>query len=133
MRPAALLVCVLALAGCGEAASTSAGEFEGEERAVAEVIDDLQAAAERGEGDRICKEILATELVEDLEAGDVECSTELEKALREADDKTLAVTAVEVTGDTATASVEGREGNEERTATFGLAKERGAWRVTSLR
>src|SRR5688500_5032624 len=132
MRRLVALTCVVALTGCGQAAS-SASEFEGEERAVADVIEELQSAGERREGDRICKEILATELIEDLESGDVACSTELEKALREADDTSLEVTAVEVDGDSATATVEGREGTEEVSATFGLVKEREAWRINSLR
>ena len=132
MRLLVPLVCAIALAGCGQTGSSSP-DFTGEQGEVADVIGELQAAAERREGDRICKEILATELIEDLEQGGVACSTELEKALREADDTTLDVTKVEVDGDTATATVEGRQGTEDVTATFGLAQERGAWRVTSLR
>ena len=131
MRRSLAVLCALALTGCGQAAS-STEEFEGEEREVAEVVEALQSAGERREGDRICKEILSADLVEELEQGDVNCTQELEKALREADDTSLEVTAVEVTGETATATVEGREGTETITSTLGLVREREAWRVASL-
>ena len=131
MRRALLLVCLLALSGCGQAASSSS-EFEGAEAEVADAIEELQAAGERREGDRICKEILATELIEELESNDVACSEELEDALREADDTELEVTDVTIEGDTATAEVKGRDGQQDRVATFTLVQERGAWRVSGL-
>jgi hypothetical protein len=126
------LACLLALAGCGQSASSSA-EFEGEERAVADVVEDLQSAGERRDGDRVCKEILAGDLVKALEQGGVDCADELDKALREADDSSLDVTDVQVSGTSATAKVTGKEGSDDRDATIELVKENGAWRVKALR
>jgi hypothetical protein len=131
MRRVVTAVCLLALAGCGSTDSSTA-TFKGEEAAVAEVIEDLQAAAERREGDRICKEILAEDLINELQQGDVNCTEELDQALKEADHNDLEVTSVAVTGTTAEATVKGKDGTTDRVATFGLAKERGAWRITSL-
>ena len=126
------IACLLALAGCGQSASSSS-DFQGEERAVADVVEELQSAGERRDGDRICKEILAADLVQELEQGGVDCAAELDKALREADDSSLDVTDVQVSGTSATAKVTGKEGTEEREATFELVKENGAWRVEALR
>jgi len=131
MRLVVIVACVLGVAACGQTGS-SASDFQGDERAVAEVIDELQSAAGRRDGARVCKELLATELVERLEQGDVACSEELDDALREADDSSLEVTDVQVNGTRATAEVTGKEGSEDRRATFRLVEQNGAWRIESL-
>lgn len=125
------MLLVLALSGCGQAASSSA-EFEGEEARVAEVVDELSAASERRDGTKICADLITEDLVSDFEAGDVSCSEELDDALREADDSTLEVTSVEVSGDSATAEVTGQAGDEDREATFEFEKVEGSWRISSF-
>jgi hypothetical protein len=122
---------VLALAGCGSGDSSSANAFQGQEREVAQVIEDLQRAGQRGDGQQVCSEILTAGLAERLAEGGESCADELDKAFGDAEDFELEVTDVTVSGNSATAEV--RQGGEGRTtATFELVRERGRWRIASF-
>jgi hypothetical protein len=125
-----LLLAALA-AGCG-ASGSSAGEFEGEERRVADVVEKLQSAGETGDAAEICNEVLASELREEMQAAGANCEQELDKAIQDADDFELEVEDVTITGDTATAKVRGHDGGEERVRDFEFVREDGGWRATSL-
>ena len=118
-------------AGCGASAS-SAGDFEGEERRVADVVEKLQSAGETGDAAEICSDVLASDLREEMEAAGVNCEQEIDKAIQDADDFELEVEDVTISGDTATARVKGREGDEETVRTFEFQRERNGWRATSL-
>jgi hypothetical protein len=121
---------LLALAGCGAAQEQSSDRFQGAEREVAQKVDDLQEAGRGGNPDDICAEILARTLVEQLEAAGTDCTTEMDKAIDDADDFDLEVLDVTVTGNEATARV--RRGDDGPTATFAFTRENGQWRATSL-
>jgi hypothetical protein len=125
------LVLAALAAGCGASAS-SAGDFEGEERRVADVVEKLQSAGETGDAAEICNEVLARELREEIQAAGANCEEELEKAIQDADDFELEVEDVTITGNTATARVRGREGDEDTVRTFEFVREGGEWRATSL-
>jgi sirohydrochlorin ferrochelatase len=127
--PLTLLLATLALAGCTTQQDTSADRFQGAERQVAEVVDDLAAASRSGDGDEICTQIVTAELAQDLAAGD-ECKDQVEQALSDANDYDLEVRDVTVSGSTARAEV--RQGDDGRTATLEFERGRGGWRVTSL-
>ena len=131
MKRPVVLIAALALAGCGAQQEPSSTEkFEGEERAVAQKVEDLQEAGEGRNPEDICSEILAASLVEQLEAADVQCAEEMEKAIDDADDYELQVQDVTVSGTTATAEV--RRGDDGPTETMEFTKENGQWRATSL-
>jgi hypothetical protein len=119
-----------ALAGCTAAPKSSSGGFKGEEKAVAQVVDDLQTAGQRKDPDKICSDVLSAKLVDQLKQGGTNCVDEMDKAITDSDDYTLDVTGVTVTGNTATAKV--KVGKDGPTSNFEFAKERGGWRVTSL-
>ena len=127
-----IVIAAVALAGCGAQAdqTSSADKFQGEERAVAQKIEDLQEAGESRKPEDICSEILARALVQQLEAAGVDCADEMEKAIDDADDYDLDVQEVTVTGSTATASV--RRGDDGPTETMEFTKENGEWRATAL-
>jgi hypothetical protein len=125
------LVLAALAAGCGASAS-SAGDFEGEERRVADVVEKLQSAGETGDAAEICAEVLASDLREEMRAAGANCEQELDKAIQDADDFELEVEDVTITGDTATARVRGRENDEEAVRTFEFAREESGWRATSL-
>jgi hypothetical protein len=118
-------------AGCGASAS-SAGDFEGEERRVADVVEKLQSAGETGDAAEICDEVLASDLREEMQAAGANCEQELEKAIQDADDFELEVEDVTITGDSATAKVRGRDQGEERVRDFEFVREGSGWRATSL-
>jgi PBP1b-binding outer membrane lipoprotein LpoB len=134
MKRLAVLIVIAAvvLAGCGAQAdqTSSVDKFQGEERAVAQKIEDLQEAGESRKPEDICSQILSRTLVSQLEAAGADCASEMEKAIDDADDYDLDVQKVTVTGSTATASV--RRGDDGPTETMEFTKENGEWRATAL-
>jgi hypothetical protein len=127
--PLTLLLVALALGGCTTQEETSADRFQGDEREVAELVDDLAAASRSGDGEEICTQILTPQLAEDLAAGD-ECKDEVEQALSDANDYDLEVRDVTISGNTGRAEV--RQGDDGRTATLEFERGRDGWRATSL-
>jgi dihydroxyacetone kinase len=127
----AIVVPLLLLAGCGASTeSSSAEKFKGEERAVAQKVEELQQAGERREPETICTDILAKSLVQQLEAAGADCTEEMRKAIEDADDYALDVTDVSISGSTATVKV--RRGDDGPTETMEFTQEGGQWRATSL-
>jgi hypothetical protein len=125
------LVLAALAAGCG-ASQSSAGDFEGEERRVADVVEKLQSAGETGDAAEICDEVLAEQLREEMQAAGANCEQELDKAIKDADDFELEVEDVTISGDSATAKVRGQDQGEERVRDFEFVREGNGWRATSL-
>jgi hypothetical protein len=126
-RPLAILPIALAalVAGCGQTDSST--EFQGAERQVANVIEDLQKAAIEGEERRICRQLLSAELARG--AGD--CNSVVQAAIDEADTNEIEVEDVSVTGERARARV--RTGSREKqTETYELVRENRTWRISSF-
>jgi hypothetical protein len=131
MKRMLVLLGVLAIAGCGaQADPSSVDKFQGEQRAVAQKVEDLQKAGEGRDPEDICSEILARSLVQQLEAAGVSCADEMKKAIEDADDYELDVQKVTISGSNATVSV--RRGDDGPTETMEFTKESGQWRATSL-
>jgi hypothetical protein len=131
MKRLLVLLGVLALAGCGAQTDPSSAEkFKGDERAVAQKVEDLQDAGESRKPEDICSEILSRTLVTQLEAAGADCADEMEKAIDDADDFDLDVKDVTISGSTATVDV--RRGDEGPTETMEFTRENGQWRATSL-
>jgi hypothetical protein len=126
----ALLVVVLSLVGCTQAEPTSVEQFKGAEAAVAQKVEDLEKAGKSGNPDDICSDILAKELVDELKAGGTDCTTEMQKAIEDADDFDLEVRDVAITGETATARVQ--RGDDGPTETMQFTREGTQWRATAL-
>ena len=135
MRPPLLLFALLlaaALAGCAQTAS-SAGNFKGAKKEVADTIEQLQTAAQNRKPADICSEVLARALVDKLKTSGNACVDEMEKIVNDADDFELDVTAVSITGTTATATVKAHKGDRDNTVTtLALAREDGQWRLTNF-
>ena len=123
-------IALLVLAGCGETEESSVERFQGQERAVAQKVEDLQEAGEGRRPEDICSDILSRTLVEQLEAAGTTCAEEMGKAIDDADDFALDVRDVTVTGEQATARVQ--RGDDGPTVTFEFVRENGQWRATSL-
>jgi dihydroxyacetone kinase len=118
----------LALTACGQAARSSAGDFQGTERQVADAVESLQSAAESRNGQKVCREVLAPALADRMRAQGQDCATQVRTALDDADDFELTVQRVDVRGDQATAQV----ANRGPAFTLVLARQGGAWRITSF-
>ena len=125
-----LLLAVLA-AGCTGGASSSS-DFQGEEKQVAEVVEDLQSAGETGDARAICEDVLATSLSDEIKAAGSTCEQEMDKAITDADDFELDVEDVTIQGDTATVKVRASDGGEDRVRTFEFQREGSSWRATDL-
>jgi hypothetical protein len=131
MKWLVVLLGVLALAGCGaEPDPSSAEKFKGEQRAVAQKVEDLQDAGRGGKAEDICSDILASSLVQEIEQAGGDCADEMKKAIEDAQDYKLDVRKVTISGSDAT--VEVRRGDDGPTGTMEFTKENGQWRATSL-
>ena len=131
LRPLPLLL-VVAIAGCGQSQS-SAGDFKGAEKDVADTIEQLQTSAQNRKPEDICSEVLARALVDRLKSSGTDCVDEMEKIIGDADDFELDVTKVTITGSTAAATVKARRGDRDDAVTnFALAREDKKWRLTDF-
>jgi hypothetical protein len=131
MRLTVVLFMTLTLAGCGAQAQTSSlDKFKGADREVAQQVEDLESDGKRGKAEDICSDILAKSLVDELDTAGTDCTTEMKKAIEDADDFDLEVLDVKVTGDQATATV--RRGDDGPTETMAFTREGSSWRATAL-
>jgi hypothetical protein len=126
------LLAAVALAGCTTAGTQAGKDFTGAQADVAQVVADLQEAGQRQDAERICSQILASTLVDQLGSEGTSCTQEVDKATKDADDFGLEVLDVTVTGTTATARV--RNGAEGRAETRNLrfVREGNRWKVSEL-
>jgi hypothetical protein len=132
-----LLALPLALAalaaGCTSSAGTSsAGDFEGEEKQVAEQVEKLETAGKGTDAETICNDILAKSFSDQIASAGSTCVDEVDKAIKDADDFSLDVEDVTITGNTATAKVKGKEAGKDQVRTFEFEREGSDWRATSL-
>jgi outer membrane PBP1 activator LpoA protein len=127
----AIVASLLLLAGCGaQSQQSSVDTFQGEQRAVAQKVEDLEDAGQGRDPETICADILAARLVDELEAAGTDCPQEMDKAIDDADDFDLEVLEVDINGSSATARV--RRGSDGPTETMQFTQERGEWRATAL-
>jgi outer membrane PBP1 activator LpoA protein len=132
-----LVAAALTLSACGQSSKDSAKDFQGEDKAVAQTVEDLQSASSKGDEGKICDEILAADLANKIKArasGDQKtCADVLKDSLRDSDSSELQVKKVAVNGTTATATVESdAAGDAKTTTTLTLTKARDGWRIASL-
>ena len=124
-------------AGCGtgSSSSSSAKQFTGEQRAVAQTIEDLQSAGSKGKPSQICDHLLSKSLVDQItKASHKSCTDAVDRDLKDADafDLTVLANGVAVTGTTATAQVRSKNGNVKDVSTLKLVKEAGSWRISAI-
>ncbi len=125
------LLLLAALAACGGTGGDSAADFEGAQRDVAQVIEDLEEAGQEDEPRRICQALLSRELVQRIEDAGEDCVEAIDKALDQTDSFALTVESVRVTGNTARARVETGI-DEEQIETIELVREGRDWRISGL-
>jgi hypothetical protein len=122
----ALLLATAALAGCAATGqSSSAGDFNGAERDVAQVVDDLKGTRDPEE---VCSRILTDAYAKSLEAGGHDCVDEVKATIRDTADTDMKVDDVTISGSSATAKVS-QDGED---ATFELERDGSSWRISSL-
>ncbi len=133
-RLLALLVALpLVLGACGQSTKDSAEDFQGDQKAVAQTVEDLQSASRKQEGDKICASLLAPTLVAQIKkASGSDCGKGVKDSLRDADSFELQVQKVTISGDKASAVVKSEGGDKDRVDTLELVKDRGAWKIATL-
>ena len=132
--PFAVALAALA-AGCQPSSKTqsdSAGKFRGDQRLVAQTVEDLQSAASDSDETKICGELLSRALAARLAGGGRGCTATVEQAVKDADSVDLTVESVRVSGDRATARVKLETGKTDRRATLQHVRESRRWRIAGL-
>jgi hypothetical protein len=128
-RPLTLIALLLAtgpLAGCTAAnQNTSAGDFKGAERDVAQTIDDLKSSRDPEE---VCSRLFTDAFAKSLEADGHDCVDEVQATIRDTANTDMDVDDVTVTGDRATAKVS----QGDTSATFELERSGESWQISSL-
>jgi hypothetical protein len=131
-------VLAFAIAGCAGQGDSST-KFSGAKRPVAEAIEDLQSAGEKGDGKKICADLLAASVVKRVSTPTKTCAKVVKQQLDDADTFDLEVVTVSLDGGKsgagathATARVKSKEDGKDRFDNFTLVKESGRWRIQSL-
>ena len=115
-----------ALAGCGSSGPT-------DEQQVRETVDAFSKATAAKDYDKLCKQLLAPKLLEQVEQAGVPCEVALSKGLGEVKDPKVTIGQVTVSGDSATADIRTSAAGEEPSRdTLKLSKAGGRWRIASL-
>ena len=129
----------LAVAGCGSASSgdtTSTSDVPAAQRPIVKAVDDLSDAGRDRDYDRICRDLITTQLADRLTAAQSTdaCPDQLKKPLGEVGQTDLDVVAssIRVSGQTASVQVRSDLGDREATDTIQLARQGGRWKVSGL-
>jgi hypothetical protein len=140
LPPILLAAVALAPGACGSAKKDTAAKFDGREKEVASAIDDLAAAARKGDAAKICDSYLTTDLRARLAAlaktskRGTDCSDQLGDSIRDADsfDLSIAPGAIKITDSTATVQVKTDvTGTHDPVDTLHMTEQRG-WRISQL-
>ncbi len=136
MRPLLFVLVALTavLTGCTQSTTSndSSGKFRGDQRLVANAIEDFQSAAGKGDQGKVCRDLLARSLRARLSRGPGGCLATVDAALKDADTFELTVQSVRIAGGRATARVQEDTGDRTRTVTLGLVKEGPGWKLAQL-
>ena len=115
-----------ALAGCGSSGPT-------DEQQVRETVDAFSKATAAKDYDKLCKQLLAPKLLEQVEQAGLPCEVALSKGLGDVKEPRITVGQITVSGNSATADVRtSAAGQEPSRDTLKLTKVGGRWRIASL-
>src|SRR4051794_32947494 len=134
MRLAALVAAssVIFLVGCAPRTTSSTGDFQGAEKAVAQKVADLGDAGSKRKPADICGGIVSEALRAKVAQGGASCNDEMKKAIEDVDQFDLTVSDVTVTGDRASARVQSKDRDAKVVRTFRFVRENGDWRISSF-
>src|SRR4051812_16276952 len=119
------LLAGVALAGCGSGPT--------DEEQVRATVDAFSKATAAKDYDKMCKQLLAPKLLEQVRQAGLPCEAALSKGLGSVEDPKLTVGRITVDGDSATADVRtSARGEPPSRDTLRLTKIDGRWRIASL-
>jgi hypothetical protein len=121
------------LAGCsGQQTNKAADDYRGDQKAVAQVIDDLGNAGRKRDAKELCTSILSRQVVAKLRQGSKDCQDALTEQLKDAGNFDLKVKSIQVSGNTATAKVVSPVDGKDVEQTLTFQREGQAWRLAKL-
>jgi hypothetical protein len=131
--PLAAIVTV-AVAGCTTQTTSddSSGKFRGDQRLVANTVEDFESAASKGDQDQICRELLAKPLIAEYARRGGTCEKVVDGVLRDSDSFGLTVESVRIADARATARVKADRGKKDVIRTVTLVKEGTGWRISAF-
>ena len=131
--PLAAIVTV-AVAGCTTQTTSddSSGKFRGEQRLVANTVEDFESAASKGDQDQICRELLAKPLIAEYARRGGTCEKVVDGVLRDSDSFGLTVQSVRIAAARATARVKADRGKKDVIRSLTLVKEGPGWRISAF-
>jgi hypothetical protein len=119
------LLAGVALAGCGSGPT--------DEEQVRDTVDAFSKATAAKDYDKLCKQLLAPKLIEQVAQAGLPCEVALSKGLGDVQDPKVTIGQITVSGDSATADVQTSAAGEEPSRdTLKLSKVAGRWRIASL-
>jgi hypothetical protein len=127
-------IVAVAVAGCTTQSSSddSSGKFRGEQRLVANTIEDFESAASKGDQDQICRDLLAKSLVATYARRGGTCEHAVDGALKDTDSFGLTVESVRIAAAQATVRVKADRGKNDVIRTMTLVKEGPGWRISEF-
>jgi len=129
---ATVFLLALVATGCGAAPRDSSEDFKGDERAVAAVVEDLEATARDNDPDKVCSKLLTDSLLAAIKAQGTKCTTGIKEGFEDADSFDVKVEEVTISGRSATAKVVSGRGSTEKTDTMQLERDGTVWKIASL-
>jgi Putative lumazine-binding len=119
------LVAGAALVGCGGGPT--------DEEQVRATVDAFSKATAAKDYDKLCKQLLAPKLLEQVEQAGLPCEVALSKGLGEVEEPRVTIGQITVNGDSATADIRtSAKGEEPSRDTLKLSRVGGQWRIASL-
>ena len=115
-----------ALVGCGSAGPT-------DEEQVRDTVDAFSKATAAKDYNKLCKQLLAPKLLEQVAQAGLPCEVALSKGLGDVEDPKVTIGQITVNGDSATADIRTSAAGEQPSRdTLKLTKVGGRWRIASL-
>ena len=124
----------LALAGCTTRSTSddSTGEFRGDQRLVANTVEDFESAASEGDQDKICRDLLARALVALYAERGGSCERAVDGALKDTDSFEMTVERVTITGTQASVRVKSDRGKKDLQQSLTLVQQGQGWRISGF-
>jgi len=127
-------IAAVAVTGCTTTTTSndSSGKFSGEQRLVANTVEDFESAASKGDQDQICRELLAKPLVATYAKRGGTCEKAVDGALKDTDSFGLTVESVRISAAQVAARVKADRGKHDVLRTINLVKEGAGWRISEF-
>ena len=135
LAPLALVAAVV-LAGCSAQSTSkndSTDKFKGEQRLVANTVEDFETAASKGDQDKICRDLLAQTLRATYAQRGGTCEKAVDDTLKDTDSFDLTVQRVSITGTQAAVVVKADRGKKDIDQSMTLVKQGRGWRISAFK